>query len=255
MRPSLPRSRRIRSAAPFALTCASKAAPRARANGDCEAPDAWGNPAWAAISALSAPAASRTARRAHPGLAVSAATVRAVWLSGPVVPRSVSSRASAEVTELSLPGKRRDIRLTGGRCRCSAGMALSRVPNSCSASSSCCLARRAACARSSWSCAEWMSSSARAAAAIVFGGHAAAGAPGRRRGCSWRSAAAAAPPSWLAGAGAAQGAAVSAVRIAADRKSARGLSGPMIRCSSGQVLTHSSARAGASRSDVSAGHR
>ena len=37
-----------------------------------------GNPACVAISALSAPAASMSARRAHPGLAVSAATVRAV---------------------------------------------------------------------------------------------------------------------------------------------------------------------------------
>jgi len=49
--------------------------------------------------------------------------------------------------------------------------------------------------------------------------------------------------------------AASAIRMAAVRKSTRGLSGAMILCSSGQVLTHSSARAGDSKSDIRAGQR
>ncbi|MFC7728411.1 hypothetical protein [Actinomadura keratinilytica] len=49
--------------------------------------------------------------------------------------------------------------------------------------------------------------------------------------------------------------ACSATRIAAVRKSVRGLSGPTIRCSSGQVLTVTRPRAAASRSAVSPAHR
>jgi hypothetical protein len=100
-----------------------------------------------------------------------------------------------------------------------------------------------------------MSSSARAAAVIVSAATLPPGrsgpAPGmfmaKRR--SSRSAARLAFPAPLSAR------AASAVRIAAARKSTRGLSGPMIRCSSGQVLTHSRARAGDSKSDVSAGHK
>jgi len=65
--PRASRSSRIGSALPPVFTCASKMARVASAKGDCEAPDGCGNPAWVAIWALSAPAASISARRAHPG--------------------------------------------------------------------------------------------------------------------------------------------------------------------------------------------
>src|SRR5262249_14923417 len=100
----LSRSSRTRSAPPAVFTCASKMAPRLSANGDCEAPERCGKPTWVAIAALSAPAASISARRAHPGLAVSAATVRAVRLSGGVAPRRLSSLASVVLMRSSLPG-------------------------------------------------------------------------------------------------------------------------------------------------------
>jgi hypothetical protein len=55
------------------------------ANRDC--PNGAGNPAYAASRCLSMPAASMIARLAQPGLLVSAAMVRALWLRAGTAPR------------------------------------------------------------------------------------------------------------------------------------------------------------------------
>ena len=95
--PSSSRSRVSSSAQPLALTCASNTLPRVIANCDC--PNRAGKPTYPGELALSTPAASMMARRVQPGIAVSAAIVRALWLralnvaadAGRARPRSRSS--------------------------------------------------------------------------------------------------------------------------------------------------------------------
>ncbi|CAM5564718.1 hypothetical protein STENM327S_04137 [Streptomyces tendae] len=113
-------TRRSSSAPPSALTFASKALPRVRANCDC--PKADGEPSAPASKALSTPAPSRIARRRHPGLAARAARARASSaLAGTSGPRSSASRcricrpASEGAGSGSAPGPNRCSRCRGNR--------------------------------------------------------------------------------------------------------------------------------------------
>ena len=204
----------------------------------------------AAIRALSTPAASMTARRPQPGLSVSAAMVRALWLRGVALPRSAVEPVVESVTE--------GIHIGPCNGMISADAAIPRM-------------RRQTRSEQLLGVVELLPGALRggvSGAAVGFLVNGELGPrgvayeqrdrPGLARtrrlwGCSPRTATGAVhcvPPPRAGSAVTA-----SAMLMAAVRKCTRGLSGPTTRSSSGHVLTVTSPRAGASRSWVSAGHR